>query len=397
MTDTITASELLRLRMRALGLTAAAGETADASESDGPQRIAEAARRMLATQGQDWRSSRWALGVRTPGTSVADVHAAFNAGLVVRSWPMRGTIHVVAAEDIGWMQQATSHRVLVGAPKRREFLGISDAVLDTLVEVSLDALSGLAAEGRGLDRDALAAAWTDAGIEWSSNWRYHLIWWLCQNGLAVFGPVDGTEPLLVRADEWIRDARKLDGDDALAELAARYAAARGPVRERDFAWWTGLTVREARRAIALASESGRLVPLRLDAVEGAAGALWADPELLGDPLSRVAAGDAEWLLLPSFDEHLLGYTDREPQLDPEHFERIVPGRNGMFLATVVADGRVLGTWRRGTRKGAGLELSPFPGSRIDLGALESSAARWGAFHAQQTPELRLTESAADPS
>lgn len=397
MTDTITAAELLRLRMRALGLTGAGAEPADASEADGAQRIAAVARRMLATQGQDWRSSRWALGVRAPGTGIADVHAAFDAGLIVRSWPMRGTIHVVATEDIGWMQRTTSHRVLARAPKRRQFLGMSDAVLDRLVDVSLEALTGLAAEGRGLDRDSLAAAWTDAGIEWSSNWRYHLIWWLCQNGLAVFGPVHGAEPLLVRADEWIHDARDLDGDDALAELAAGYAVARGPVRERDLAWWTGLTVREARRAIALATESGRLVPLRLDAVEGAAGALWVDPELLGDPLSRAAAETSEWLLLPAFDEHLLGYTDREAQLDPEHLDRILPGRNGMFLATVVADGRVLGTWRRGTRKGAGLELSPFPEARIDLGALEPSAARWGAFHAQQPPALSLAETAAVPS
>src|SRR5690606_15955436 len=98
--------------------------------------------------------------------------------------------------------------------------------------------------------------WTEAGIEWQGNWRYHLIWWLCQNGLAVFGPTRGGEPLLVRADEWIRDPRSLEGDEALAELAARYAEARGPIRERDLAWWTGLTVREARQAIALASESG---------------------------------------------------------------------------------------------------------------------------------------------
>jgi hypothetical protein len=389
MTETISTGQLLGLRMRALGL---AGEAlSPPGRAAGAQRIAAVARRMLAVQGQDWRSSRWALGLRAPGTGLADVHAAFDEGLIVRSWPMRGTIHVVAAQDIGWMQRATNHRVLSGAPKRREYLGMSDAVLDRLVEVSMEALTGLAAEGSGLDRDSLAATWTEAGIEWQGNWRYHLIWWLCQNGLAVFGPARGGEPLLVRADEWIRDPRSLEGDEALAELAARYAEARGPIRERDLAWWTGLTVREARQAIALASESGRLAPLRLDGAAGAAGALWAHPRLL--TTSSVDSASDPWLMLPAFDEHLLGYTDREAQLDPAHFERIVPGRNGMFLATVVADGRVVGTWRRGTRKPEGLELSALPGERIDVDALAPAATRWSAFHGQQAPALTLTDPA----
>lgn len=387
MTDIITAGQLLHLRMRALGLGPAG--VATASEAAGAARIEAVAGHMLAVQGQDWRSSQFALGLRVPGTDAADVQAAFNAGRVVRSWPMRGTIHVVPASDIGWMQRATGHRVLAGAPKRREFLGMSDAVLEQLVDVSLQALTGLAAEGRGLDRDALSAIWTEAGIDWKSNWRYHIVWWLCQNGLAAFGPVHGGEPLLVRADEWIRDPRALEGDEALAELAARYAAARGPVRERDLAWWTGLTVREARRAIQMASESGRVAPLRLDGASGAAASLWADPAALDELPLSFHESPAEWLLLPSFDEHLLGYTDREAQLDAAHFERIVPGRNGMFLATVVADGRVVGTWKRSARKNGGLELTPLPGMNIDLDALVPAAERWAGFHGRETPALTL--------
>ena len=77
------------------------------------------------------------------------MHEAFNSGLIVRSWPMRGTIHLLAAEDIGWMQKVTNPRVLSGAAKRREFLGISDETLEKLVEVSVDALRGSA----GMDRD----------------------------------------------------------------------------------------------------------------------------------------------------------------------------------------------------------------------------------------------------
>lgn len=376
----VTDAELLRMRMRALGLTSGEGDAASGQQSfrqgsSGAERIATTARRMLAIQGQDWRSSQWALGIRTLDASVDDVREAYRSGLIVRSWPMRGTVHVVAAEDIGWMQRATNHRVLAGAPKRRAFLGISDAVLDQLVTVSQQAL----ANGVAHDRESLSRVWTEAGIEWQSNWRYHVIWWLCQNGIAVFGPIEDTgEPRLVLTSDWIRAPRELDGDDALAELAWRYASARGPVHVKDFAWWTGLTVREARKAVELAAEVGRLMPLTRDGATGASATLWATPEVLDTAPSETAPGSH--LLLPAFDEHLLGYTDRAIQLDPEYFERIVPGRNGIFIATVVRDGRTVGTWKRGTRKLSGIEVTEFSASSIDVKALATPAARWAEFY-----------------
>lgn len=389
MTETLRPEDLLPLRMRALGLSSAddvEGGGDGTGEASGPERIAGVARRMLALQGQDWRSSRWALGVRAPGTTMDDVVAAFQEGLIVRSWPMRGTIHVVPAEDIGWIQGVTGSRVLAGAAKRREFLGMSDAALDRLVAVSLEALAG----GASLDRDELAAVWTEAGIEWRSNWRYHVIWWLCQNGLAVFGPLGGarpgeSEPRLVLAEGWIRTPRKLEGDEALAALAHRYTAARGPIRVKDLAWWAGLTVRDAKRGLELATEADLLVPLKLEGVPGAAGALWSEPGALAGSAPRF---DPEWRLLPSFDEHLLGYADREAQLAPEHFERIVPGRNGMFLATVVHDGRAVGTWRR-ARKGSGIEITELEEHAVDTRALGPQLERWAAFHGVETPALSI--------
>ena len=403
MTEQLSPNDVLRLRMRALGLTPEswAGPHAEDGAKQpgvdqtginqtGADRITSVAHRMLAVQGQDWRSSRWALGVRAPGSHVDDVLEAFAQRRIVRSWPMRGTVHVVPSEDIGWMQAATNHRVLAGAPKRREFLGMSDATLDHLVETSLAALDATP----GLDRDALAAAWTDAGIEWQSAWRYHVIWWICQNGLATFGPIGkGGEPQLVRTEQWIEAPRELSGDAALAELAIRYATARGPVRDKDFAWWTGLTVREARVGIEAAAATGSLVKAQAldaagDPVGGVAGTLWVDPELLGAVSDPGAL--PEWSLLAAFDEHLLGYTDRGAQLDPEHFDRIVPGRNGMFLATVVHRGRVVGTWKRARTKRGGLEVTPFPGAQIDAAALEPLNAAAADFHGVPAGDITVT-------
>ena len=113
MGETFSKDEVLRLRVTAQGLCGGFEKdqpAARANPSSGAEHIAETARRMLAVQGQDWRSARWALGLRSPGTSVADVHEAFNSGLIVRSWPMRGTIHLLAAEDIGYWQASGAER-----------------------------------------------------------------------------------------------------------------------------------------------------------------------------------------------------------------------------------------------------------------------------------------------
>ncbi|MHA3724925.1 winged helix DNA-binding domain-containing protein [Leucobacter sp. HY1910] len=400
MTAALTSSELLQLRMRAQLLSQPAHP--DPGQPSGSQHIAAVTRHMLALQGQDWPSSRWALGVRAPGTSVADVHTAFDEGLLVRSWPMRSTVHVIAAEDIGWVQALTSERVLRGAAKRRAFLGLDDATLERVVEVSLAALAG----GARLTRDELSAYWTAAGIEWQSNWRYHLVWWLCQTGLAVLGPVSragvtceelSNEPLIVLADDWITAPRQLSGDEAFGELAARYATARGPITAKDLAWWAGLTMGDSKRGLALAVGAGALQ--QVEVVDSPA-SFWCGAKLLGDAVgtssgagsSTSTSTSTSSLLLPAFDEHLLGYTDRAPQLDPAHFDLIVPGRNGVFRATVTRGGVVEGTWRRDTAPKAAaaagrIVAEPMPGCAIRSEELAGPAARWAQFHGYLEPSV----------
>lgn len=403
-------NDLIGWRMRALGLwrglpgTVSGSDHADpggaeSSAANGADRIAAVADGLLALQGQDWNASRWALGLRAPGTTEHDVIAAFDRGLLVRSWPMRGTIHVVPAADIGWMQAVTNHRVLPTAPKRRHYLGISDEALAGMTDVAVSRLEG----GRSASRDELGEAWVQAGYGQGGQglgpWRYHLIWWLCQNGIVTAGPVSdeasrasgettgssgGADPLggngsipeprLVLAEEWIVRPRRLEGDEALTELATRFVRGRGPVHERDFAWWSGLTVREARAALASAAADERITPVEVEGVQH-----WAEPSLLAEPTSPDACTE-DTLLLPGFDEHLLGYTERGAVLDPAHFERIVPGRNGMFKATVVQAGRVVGTWARTPRtRHTLIEAEPLPGRTIEAAALQPHAEAWGRF------------------
>jgi hypothetical protein len=304
---------------------------------------AEVARHFLAVQAQDFPASRWALGLRC-GSGEASVGQAYRDGEIVRSWPMRGTLHAVPAEDLGWLQPLTSARVLgATAEGRRVRLGLDRAVIEQVREGVTAALAG----GRALNRDALFAELAAGGLAVEASWKYHLVWFLAQTGTLVFGPVAGGEPLLVLADRWIGRPRNLGRDEALAELAARYVASHGPATSDDLAWWAGLGKRAAARALALAGD-------RVARLEVSGAAYWVSPALAdaARPPSR-----RRLALLPAFDEYLLGYRDRSAVLDPAFAPLVCPGGNGVFKPVVVVDGVVAGTWSAAPR-GALARLAP---------------------------------------
>ena len=318
---------------------------------------AEVVRHMTAMQAQDFAGAKWSVGLRAPGLTDVDVEAALADRSVVRSWPMRGTLHLTAPEDLGWMLRLTAPRLIRGARLRREQLGLSEAHIERAREGAVGALAG----GRVLSRDGIQQLWTEQGIETTGQRGYHLLWSLSQTGTLVFGPVDGKQQTFTLLDEWVTAPRVLDGDEALGEWAARYIASHGPATVRDFAWWASLTLTEARRGIAVAA------PRELE-VDGTTYYLAHDLE----PARRGTH------LLPGFDEYLLGYQDRSAPLAAEHFAVIVPGSNGVFQPTMVDAGEVVGTWRRTVRaKRVDLALLPF--EQRDVSRWSRAASRYGSF------------------
>jgi hypothetical protein len=294
---------------------------------------ADAVRLLTAAQGQDLPGALLSIALRTASGDRAGVEAALNAGDVVRSWPMRGTLHLVAAEDLPWLIGLLGPRVLAGAPARRAQLGITDADIDKARVIAVDALSG----GRRLRRADLLRALAEGGVEITGQRGYHLLWYLSQSSTLCLGPMDDGEQRFVLMDEWIPVPRTLDPEEALGELAERFFRSHGPATVKDLARWAGLKAAEAR--VGLAAVRPGLASLDVDGVEH-----FLDPrtpELLAGCRDE-ARGT---FLLPGFDEFVLGYADRSAVLDPEFAGRIVPGGNGVFRPTVVSDGRIVGTWQ----------------------------------------------------
>lgn len=308
----------------------------------------EAVRWLTALQAQDHPGALTSVALRTASATSAGVEAALTAGEIVKSWPMRGTLHLVVAEDLPWMLELMTPRVVAGAAARRANLGLDSAALKRARELAVGALAG----SGGLRREELLARWDEAGLVTAAQRGYHMLWHLAQTGTLCFGPVrDGTQ-LLVLVEEWIPRPRRPQREEALGELALRYFRGHGPATVKDFTRWTNLVAADVRAGLALARPA--LTRLEVDGVQYLMDP--RTPELL-DSWRRRARGV---FLLPGFDEFVLGYADRGAVLPAEFADRVVPGGNGVFRPTVVSDGGLVGTWRhtgRGARRT--VEASPF--------------------------------------
>ncbi|GAA4148124.1 winged helix DNA-binding domain-containing protein [Leifsonia shinshuensis] len=345
-------ADLLRLR-----------RLAHAIDGDREATPADVARRMLAVQAQDFAAGSWALGVRTDGATRADVLADLDAGRIVRSWPMRGTLHFVPPEDLRWMLGVTTGRMIAGLAARHRQLELDAPDFGRARDVVVEALSG----GGRIGRAELMELWEANGIATAGQRGYHLIYYLAQTGLVCWGPTLRTQQALVLLDEWAPQSRQLEPDEALAEFLLRYLHGHGPATVKDFVWWTKGTVAGAKTARAVLGDA--LTTLQVDGVEYLLTAELAD-RAAGHPETRSERDAVQ--LLPAFDEYLLGYQQRDLVLDDEHFQRIVPGGNGVFQPIVVARGRVVGTWRRGS---ATLDIESFAPLTA---AQERAAERAGA-------------------
>lgn len=294
---------------------------------------------LTALQGQDFPGALWSIGLRAPGTTRIDVEAAFNRGEIVRSWPLRGTLHVTAAEDLGWILALTAERMISGVATRHRQLEITTPDLEEVREL---AWTMLAAQKDGhvrkATREELFTVLEAAGQPTTAQRGIHLLWLLCQEGTLVQGPIDGNAQYFVLSKDWIKNPRELGREEALAELALRYFRSHGPATIADFQWWCKLT----RKDIATGMESAKT---QLESVDCNGSSYWLAPET-AELLAGTVPGARSLVLLPGFDEFLLGYTDRSAALAPHHAQLTVPGGNGMFKATIVAGGQVAGTWRK---------------------------------------------------
>jgi DNA glycosylase AlkZ-like len=289
----------------------------------------------VGLQAQDIGAAR--LGVRARSTAVDEasvVNAIQRERSAVRTWLMRSTVHLVAAEDLRWMAELYGPVMERNHRTRWRNLGITETVIDTALAHARELLGG-----RGLTRHELAAELAARGLELGDDGQAptHLLAALTARGLTCRGADRGRDATFVLIDDWVPSAPP--PADPLQELARRYFRAFGPATAADFATWSGLP-----SGAAIASIRDELTEVEFDGRRG-----WT--------LGRVEPVRA-FRLLPMFDNYLLGYRDRTAMLDPGRHLQVYVG--GIIKASVVCDGRVIGIWRldRAARTAA-VRVTPF--------------------------------------
>lgn len=290
-------------------------------------------------------------------TQEETIEQAIAERTIIRTWPLRGTLHFVVPADIRWMLALLAPRMIAGRRARYRQLELDQAVFDRARDVLAPALEG----DRQLTRDATYETLEAAGISTSDQRGIHILQRLALDGLLCFASRQGKQQTFALLEEWVPPARTLDRDEALAALAERYFTSRGPASLQDFTWWSGLTVADAKMAIELAG-------LRMQKE----GIHWFGAKAAGP------APDPAYLL-PPYDEYTIAYKDRSAVLDPAH-GRLVSG-NGIFYPTIVLGGQVAGTWKRELKKSSVvITLSPFaPLKKKERQAVALAAEQYGSF------------------
>lgn len=224
---------------------------------------------------------------------------------MVRGWFMRGTLHLVAARDAGWVRELLAPRLLRGSERRYRELGLGP---DELRRGERVITSALAQDGP-LTREELAQRLAGAGFDAAGQVPFHLIRRCALTGAVCFGPVRGGEAAFALAEAWLPDAGAAaraapSGADAVRELVLRYLTAHAPASLPDFTAWSGLSLPAARAAWRELADAGLTVPRRIAGQEAADCVLPA-----GDVSCLEPRGDLR--LLPAYDNYLvsrfLGY------------------------------------------------------------------------------------------
>jgi hypothetical protein len=318
-----------------------------------------------AVQAQDYLGSLWAVGLRMRKAVEADIEQALAEKTILRTWPMRGTLHFVAAADARWMLELLTPRIVAGSARRlQQQFGLDETVFARSKDLLVSALEG----GKQLQREALYQVLEAGGIAASGQRGLHILSRLAQDGLLCFGAREGKQQTFVLLSEWVPAARSRARDEALAELARRYFTSHGPATIQDFAWWSGLQSADARAGLEMAK------PHLEQAVFNGRGYWLPSFAPVAKPVPPTA------YLLPAYDEYTVAYQDRRAVLDPV-YAKLPQAGNGIFNPTIVIDGQVVGTWRRSFKKD-GLVITPSPFAKLneaETRALTAAANRYGKF------------------
>lgn len=342
------------------------------------------ARRLSGVHAQLASAAEAAVRLRTAGAvGGADIQAALTEHrTLVKTWTVRGTLHLLPAADLPRWAAALGTRSFPRPESWFKYHGVTPEELAAVEETVPQVLSGTPVSREELAvRVAERSGRPEVAEHLRSGWGA-LLKPLAARGQLVFGPSDGRSVTFVAAGEWLRPWPPSDPEAAVAAVVRDYLDTYGPASLDDLVRWSALDKPVLRRAVeALAAE---LVELDVEGHRG-----WAT----GTAAEAIAAtGPSQVVrLLGGFDPYVIGLLPQLRTLLPADRRAAVSRASGWISPVLVDGGRIVGTWTQEVRGGR-LEVAVTPFGRLRGGvraAAAAEAAQW-AEHAGVPLALRWT-------
>jgi Winged helix DNA-binding domain len=337
-------------------------------------------RSLLAVQAENAGQAEWAVAARTRRRNPSDLARLLDEGVVVRTHVLRPTWHFVCADDLGWLLDLTGPRVQrVTGQQLRTVHGLNDAAVDRAVSVVVEAIGANGALTRSqLGEELASRGVTGRGPSGGGQFLMILLAHAELAGLICSGRrVDG-EQTYARLSDRAPSARRLDRDEALAELALRYLTGHGPATERDLAYWASLTLGQARAGLDRVRD-------RLERFDHGGRTYWHAP---GEaPPADPSATQPRGHLLQILDESYRGYQDSRWVLDAAG---IVPRSREPAIGMALVDGQLVASVRRTvTAERVRFDVQPYrPLRSAEIDALKEAANRYGQFLGRE-PDIAI--------
>lgn len=327
-------------------------------------------RHLGAMQAQEFAFAKWSVAQRTKGVDDDAMERAFAEGRILRTHVLRPTWHFVLPEDLRWMLGLTAPRVHAGSAARYRELEVDDRLVARTNAIIEKALAG----GTHLTRNELRDVLERAGIATGGQRIAYLVMRAELDAVICSGPRRGKQHTYALVDERAPNPKRLDPEEALAELTRRYFTARGPATVRDYRAWSSLTAAQARRGL-------EIVGRDLEQTEAEGRTYWFGPDARRAP---APARSPRFDLVQIYDETIMGYTEsRDALYDASTVDRTAAYREA-WMHGILRDGRLIGRWKPADRREKVVVETTFfrPLTAAQTPAFEAALERYAAFRGQ---------------
>jgi hypothetical protein len=283
---------------------------------------------MGAMQAQDFAMAKWAVGLRLKNSTEQQVQEAIDDGKIIRTHALRPTWHFVTPENIYWMLEISAPQIKTQMRSRDKQLGLSEKIYSKSNSIIEKALL----KNKFLDRDEIVKELSKAKIATDEYRSGHLLLRAELDGIVCSGPTKNKKQTYALLSERVPHYKKLAREEALAKLAQSYFSSHGPATLKDFAWWSGLRMKDVNDAVNPVKKN-----FIAENVDG-------ETYYFNDSFSKIKKNNTIFLL-PAYDEFLISYKNRNASLLLEHKQHAL-SQNGIFRPVIVINGQAAGIWKR---------------------------------------------------